>query len=174
MGSIELWKIGAALGVPGLALIVFVTLMRKFSFKFPMVPRKWTGPIVVLFLVLLGAITLTALVLFSPSPERAPAVDPGIELRQVDYLVEMAENDWLEARNYKNQNVPTWEKRCTELEKLRSMKNDPTASELEIKRLRGQIEAANNRVEERWDALVQLRSRREALEAQIEGKMPDQ
>lgn len=61
------WQIAAGLGVPGFALAVLLTLLKRMDFKFPMVPRSWTGPIVVLFLLIVATVTIVALILFSPS-----------------------------------------------------------------------------------------------------------
>jgi hypothetical protein len=71
LSTIELWKIFASLGVPGLALGVFYMLFRTFKFSIPAVPKNYAGPIVVLFMLLIAGITLFALQKFAPSKSEA-------------------------------------------------------------------------------------------------------
>lgn len=54
-------KILVTLGVPGLALGVFFGLYNKFGFTFAPVPANWTGPIAIVFLVLVAAVVIFAL-----------------------------------------------------------------------------------------------------------------
>lgn len=67
MPEIELWKVFASLGIPGLALGVFYMLSRQFKWKFPQVPRIWVGPIIILFIISVSGITLYALTLWAPT-----------------------------------------------------------------------------------------------------------
>ncbi len=46
-----------SLGIPGIGLGIFYLLFDRFNWSFPQVPAVWTGPIVVLFLVLVFFIT---------------------------------------------------------------------------------------------------------------------
>jgi|TARA_Y100001001_G_scaffold134190_1_gene134674 hypothetical protein len=55
------------LGVPGVSLGVFYLLFKSFGFSFPQVPEGWVGPIVVLFMLIVGGITFYALRLWRPS-----------------------------------------------------------------------------------------------------------
>jgi hypothetical protein len=64
--DINLWKVFASLGVPGLALGVFYILLRSFKWRFPAVPKVWVGPIIVLFMLLVGSVTFYALTLWAP------------------------------------------------------------------------------------------------------------
>ena len=61
-------KVAAALGVPGLALGVFYLLLKQFKFEFAMIPPTLAGIIVILFLLIVGGITLFALDRFKPPP----------------------------------------------------------------------------------------------------------
>lgn len=67
MPELDVWKLFASLGVPGLALGVYYMLFRQFKWEFPKVPRIWVGPIIVLFMVLTAAIVYTALTRSSAS-----------------------------------------------------------------------------------------------------------
>lgn len=67
MPEIDLWKVFASLGVPGIVLGVFYILFRKFNWKFPQVPKKWVGPLIVLFMVLIAGVTFYGLILWAPS-----------------------------------------------------------------------------------------------------------
>ncbi|NKC17655.1 hypothetical protein CWC29_002155 [Pseudoalteromonas sp. S4498] len=64
--DIDIWKVFASLGVPGLALGVFYMLFKSFHWKFPSVPRVWVGPLILLFMLIVGSITLYALTLWAP------------------------------------------------------------------------------------------------------------
>ncbi|HBK7261041.1 TPA: hypothetical protein LNF46_003507 [Vibrio cholerae] len=55
-----------ALGVPGVALGIFYLLLKSFSFQFSAVDPTWTVVIVILFLFIVGGITLFALHRWSP------------------------------------------------------------------------------------------------------------
>jgi len=76
MRNMGLWQVFAGLGVPGLALGVMYMLFRRFRWEFAKVQAKWVGPIVVLFLALVGGITFYALSLFSPARDHGPADPP--------------------------------------------------------------------------------------------------
>ncbi|MBK1887771.1 hypothetical protein [Marinobacter sp. DY40_1A1] len=60
-------KVLVSLGVPGVALGVFYLLFKSFGFSFPQVTAGWVGPIIVLFMLIVGAITFYALTLWRPS-----------------------------------------------------------------------------------------------------------
>lgn len=62
----EIWKIFASLGVPGVALGVLYFLFRKFNWNFPRVPKVYVGPIVILFMLLVTGIVFYALTLWAP------------------------------------------------------------------------------------------------------------
>lgn len=70
MNEIELWKMFASLGVPGVALGVFYFLFLKFDFKLPQVPVKWVGPVIVLFMLLSSSLTFYALTLWAPNSNK--------------------------------------------------------------------------------------------------------
>ena len=66
--EIQIWEIFAALGAPGVVLGVFYFLFRHLRTVFPQlpqVPRTWAGPIIVLYMVAIGGITVYALHLFT-------------------------------------------------------------------------------------------------------------
>jgi hypothetical protein len=71
----KLIRVLVALGVPGVALGIFYLLLRSFSFQFSEISPGWTTLIVVLFLVIVGAITAYALHLWQPT-KSSPA-DPA-------------------------------------------------------------------------------------------------
>lgn len=56
-----------ALGVPGVALGIFYLLLRSFKFRFAQVSPEWTAIVAILFLFVVGGITLYALHLWRPS-----------------------------------------------------------------------------------------------------------
>ncbi|MBE4594618.1 hypothetical protein BOO24_20005 [Vibrio navarrensis] len=56
-----------ALGIPGVALGIFYLLLKSFNFEFSAVDSTWTVVIVILFLFIVGGITLFALHRWSPS-----------------------------------------------------------------------------------------------------------
>lgn len=62
----KILKVFASLGVPGLALGIFYMLFRTFHWDFPEVPVGYVGPIIVLFMVIIGAIVFYALNRFTP------------------------------------------------------------------------------------------------------------
>lgn len=59
-------RILVALGVPGVALGIFYLLLKSFHFQFSQVDAAWTAAIVIIFLLLVGGITLFALHRWSP------------------------------------------------------------------------------------------------------------
>lgn len=64
--EINILKLVISLGMPGLILGVFYMLFRMFNFKFPIVPKAWVGPIIVIFMLIVGLITFYALTLWAP------------------------------------------------------------------------------------------------------------
>lgn len=76
MGSIDIWKIFASLGVPGLALGVLYMLFRTFKIDLPKVPRVWGGPIVVMFMFLTSGLVFSALYMWKPSQQKNPVPEP--------------------------------------------------------------------------------------------------
>lgn len=72
--SVDLWKVGAGLGIPGLALVVFYMLFKKLDWKLGPVPSKWTGLLLALFMVLVTAVALFAIDRFAPNPQ--PVLPP--------------------------------------------------------------------------------------------------
>lgn len=89
MFGIEYWKLAVSLGVPGVALAVFLFLLKQFQFDISTIPRVWRGPLAVLFIFVVGGITLFALERFGPSPDPR---DYTIHVRAVD-PEEMAVDD---------------------------------------------------------------------------------
>lgn len=65
--NLDFWRIVVSLGVPGLALGVLYMLFRRFNWQFPKVPRAWTGPIVVLFIIVIGLLVYAALYFWAPN-----------------------------------------------------------------------------------------------------------
>ena len=55
------------LGVPGVAIGVFYLLLRNFNFHFDSIPPIWAATIAILFLVVVGVVTLYALNRWAPS-----------------------------------------------------------------------------------------------------------
>jgi hypothetical protein len=62
----DLWRIFVSLGVPGLALGVLYMLFQHFKWQFPKVPRRWVGPIIVLFITVTGVLVYSALYFWAP------------------------------------------------------------------------------------------------------------
>lgn len=71
MIDIQLWKVFASLGVPGLALGVFFVLFIQFKWKFPVVPRKWVGPLIGLYMLLSSGLIFYVFTLWAPTPGTA-------------------------------------------------------------------------------------------------------
>lgn len=69
MPEIELWKVFASLGVPGLALGVLYMLFKAFDWKLPQVPKVWVGPLMLVFMLIVGGIVFFALHKFGPNNE---------------------------------------------------------------------------------------------------------
>jgi hypothetical protein len=57
----------AVLGVPGVALGLFYLLLRTFNFQFAQIGPTWGAVIAILFLFVVGAVTLLALLLWRPT-----------------------------------------------------------------------------------------------------------
>jgi hypothetical protein len=64
--TVEIWKVFASLGVPGLALGILYLLFRRFHWKLPSVPQAWIGPLLLLFMFIVGGIVVYALTLWRP------------------------------------------------------------------------------------------------------------
>ena len=79
----KIFKIFAALGVPGLALGVFYGLFLKFDWKFSLVPEDYVGPIIILFMILVSSITLYALNLWSPKGDKTQPNDESSKVSSV-------------------------------------------------------------------------------------------
>lgn len=62
----RVFRILVTLGVPGVALGVFYLLLKSFSFEFSQIPPIFSGVIVIVFLIIVGGITLFALFRWSP------------------------------------------------------------------------------------------------------------
>ena len=62
----KLIKSLVGLGVPGVSLGVFYLLLRSLNFKFSTVGPVWTAVIVIIFLLVVGGVTLFALHRWSP------------------------------------------------------------------------------------------------------------
>ena len=56
-----MWRLFVSLGVPGLALGVLYMLFRQFKWQFPRVPHGWVGPIITLFILVVGVLVYSAL-----------------------------------------------------------------------------------------------------------------
>ena len=68
-------RVLVTLGIPGVALGIFYLLLRTFSFQFAQVNATWTAAIVIIFLLIVGGITLFALHRWAPArPLQASAM----------------------------------------------------------------------------------------------------
>jgi hypothetical protein len=67
-------RVLATLGIPGVALGIFYLLLKAFKFQFAQVDGTWTAAIVILFLLVVGAITLFALHRWAPVRHTEPPV----------------------------------------------------------------------------------------------------
>ena len=73
------WKIVVTLGVPGLALGVFFGLYNKLGFTFAPVQAEWTGPIAIVFLVLVAIVVIVALMKYRPTtPAPSDSSEPPV------------------------------------------------------------------------------------------------
>lgn len=66
MTKIEFWEIVVSLGVPGLAIGVLYALFRGFNWKISRIPQRYAGPLAILFMALVAAVTVYALHLWAP------------------------------------------------------------------------------------------------------------
>lgn len=100
MPEVSLWQVFASLGVPGLALGVMYMLYKRFNWKFETVPSSWAGPIVVLFLVLIFAIVLAALVLWGPNrhPQGNAGTPSPMELSEAERTLSFTPFQFLEVK----------------------------------------------------------------------------
>ncbi|MFJ2529897.1 hypothetical protein [Pseudomonas helmanticensis] len=67
-------KVLVGLGVPGVALGIFYLLLRSFNFEFSSINPTWSAIIVVLFLSIVGGVTVFALHRWSPEKKEIPEV----------------------------------------------------------------------------------------------------
>ena len=64
------------LGVPGVALGVFYLLLETFDFEFDAIEPIWAAIVAIVFLVIVGGITLYALRLWAPKGTKTPTPTP--------------------------------------------------------------------------------------------------
>ena len=62
----KLIRVLAVLGVPGVALGIFYLILKKFNFEFEKIGEFWSAIIAILFLLIVGGITLYTLRLWAP------------------------------------------------------------------------------------------------------------
>jgi len=79
--------------VPGVALGVFYLLLRSFNFRFSEIEPTWAAIIAVIFLVIVGAITIFALHRFAPAA--TPAQDHSLQHKKTERIETRKEN-WLQ------------------------------------------------------------------------------
>ncbi|NQT36780.1 MAG: hypothetical protein HQ581_04785, partial [Planctomycetes bacterium] len=65
------------LGVPGVALGFFYLLLKKFDFEFEAVGPMWSAIVAIVFLLVVGAVTLYALRLWAPVRTSIPTPTPA-------------------------------------------------------------------------------------------------
>lgn len=89
--EVEIWKVFTSLGVPGLALGILYLLFRSFEWKLPAIPRAWVGPVLVLFMIIVGGIVFYALTLWSPSQSSnfSDSTDPMLSQKAPDFQVKL-------------------------------------------------------------------------------------
>lgn len=83
-------KIVVSLGVPGLALWVFFLLFRSFRWRFPPVPTKWVGPVIVFFMILTTTVIFYALTLWAPNH---PSLEPSYSISPVIRINDFPKNE---------------------------------------------------------------------------------
>ena len=88
MPEFDLWKVFVSLGVPGLAIGVFYMLFRRFDWKLPEVSRPWAGPLLLVFMLLVGGVVLFALEKFAPS-QAAASGDSTAKTSAITYKKEI-------------------------------------------------------------------------------------
>ncbi len=64
--EVKLWEIFTSLGVPGVALGVLYMLFSRFNWKLPIVPKKWVGPLLLVFMFIVGGIVFYTLSIWAP------------------------------------------------------------------------------------------------------------
>ena len=67
MDTAKIFKALVVLGVPGVALGVFYLLLRGFGFQFETIDATWAAIIAIIFLIVVGGVTLFALHRFAPT-----------------------------------------------------------------------------------------------------------
>ncbi|WP_417914210.1 hypothetical protein [Candidatus Electronema sp. JM] len=63
----KIWEIFAGLGVPGLAIGTLYMLFRQFHWKLPTVPKSWTGPLLLTFMLIVGGVVFYTLHIWAPN-----------------------------------------------------------------------------------------------------------
>ena len=66
-------RILAPLGLPGLALGVFYLLLRQFGFQFSVISPATSGVIAILFLLIVGTVTLYTIIYMKPDNPVSPS-----------------------------------------------------------------------------------------------------
>jgi len=74
MFEVNFIKILISLGVPGVALGIFYLLYNKFSFGRNTIPKKYYGPLSVIFLLLVAVVVIFALHLWSPKNDNGKVI----------------------------------------------------------------------------------------------------
>ncbi len=72
--------VAASLGVPGFALLVFYLLMHGLGFTFAQISATWAGVIALVFVGMIGAVTIFALRLWSPRNVAQEPKDTGEQI----------------------------------------------------------------------------------------------
>ena len=78
MDAPKIFKALVVLGVPGVALGVFYLLLRGFGFQFETIRATWAAIIAIIFLLVVGGVTLYALNRFAPTSS-GQVLDPKSE-----------------------------------------------------------------------------------------------
>ncbi|MGA2937093.1 MAG: hypothetical protein ABSF52_08350 [Syntrophobacteraceae bacterium] len=102
-------RVLATLGIPGVALGIFYLLLRAFNFQFSQVDAAWTAAIVIIFLLIVGGITIFALHKWAPiRPQQLRAEwpqpvgqnqnnsEPESEIRESDQISTLTVRDIIE------------------------------------------------------------------------------
>lgn len=105
MDGVDLWKVFASLGVPGVALGIFYMLYKKLDFGIPKVRQVWVGPILILFLLLTAGVVFYALTLWAPNPTQEKSALRDESQMKGGFLIEDARGVKATIPEFKTQEI---------------------------------------------------------------------
>jgi len=78
---VEVWKVFAALGIPGLSLGVLYGLYRFNPRIFSAIPRRWMPLISIIYMVLVFIVVMTGVLRFADGDRKSAQAQPGVVIK---------------------------------------------------------------------------------------------